>query len=149
MTPPGPLERAPRGALAALCLLVTASGMCGLVFQVIWVKYLSLLVGHTTLAVSVVVAAFLGGLVLGSLWLGRLADRVARPLRMYALLELSTGVLALGVTALLTSVPSWMRAVGLPGGGPLPLRIAIAALLVLPPTFAMGGTLPAVVRFAT
>jgi len=139
----------PRAVFAALCVLVTLSGMCGLVFEVIWVKYLALVVGHTTVAVSLVVAAFLGGLVLGSLALGRAVDRYAHPLRLYAALELATGLSAFAITRILERLPEWMGALGLPGGGPLPLRILIATVLILPPTFAMGGTLPAVVRFAT
>ncbi len=145
MSDPHLQPRAPAATFAALCALVTLSGMCGLVFEVIWVKYLSLVVGHTTVAVSLVVAAFLGGLVLGSLILGRAVDRAARPLRVYALLELVIGLSALATTGLLAKLPEWMDQLGLPG----PLRVLIATLVVLPPTFAMGGTLPAVVRFAT
>ena len=82
-------------ASVALGALVTLSGMCGLVYEVIWVRHLSLIVGATTVAVSLVVAAFLAGLVVGSLTLGPWVDRVRRPLRAYALLELATGVSAL------------------------------------------------------
>ena len=136
-------------AKVALGVLVFLSGMCGLVYEVIWVRHLSLIVGATTVAVSLVVAAFLAGLVVGSLVLGPWVDRVRRPLRAYALLELSTGVSALAVTYALIQLPEWMGRVGLPGGGPLPLRVVLVFVLVLAPTFAMGGTLPALVRFAT
>jgi spermidine synthase len=139
----------PSRATIALGVLVTLSGMCGLVYEVIWVRHLSLIVGATTLAVSLVVAGFLAGLVVGSLALGPWVDRVRRPLRAYALLELCTGVSALMVTFALDRLPEWMGRVGLPGGGPLPLRVVLVFVLVLAPTFAMGGTLPALVRFAT
>lgn len=128
-------------------LLFVASGMSGLVFEVIWVRYLTLVVGHTTFAASLVVSAFLAGLVLGSLGLGRLADGLKRPLLAYGLLEAATGVLALGITRVLATLPEWLSALGLPGGGPLPLRGVLAFLLVLPPTFVMGGTLPVLMRF--
>src|SRR5512140_2690469 len=136
-------------AFIALAALLTVSGSCGLVFELIWVKLLSLALGQTTLAVSLVVAAFLGGLVLGSFFLGKLADRARRPLRAYAAMELSTGILAFGATWLMGRLPDVLGRLGLPGGGPLALRVCIAALVVLPPTFAMGGTIPAAVRFAT
>lgn len=132
---------------AAVGLLFVASGMSGLVFEVIWVRYLTLVVGHTTFAASLVVSAFLAGLVLGSLGLGRLADGLNRPLLAYGLLEAATGVLALGITHVLATLPERLSALGLPGGGPLPLRGVLAFLLVLPPTFVMGGTLPVLMRF--
>ncbi|HEY3445063.1 MAG TPA: fused MFS/spermidine synthase [Myxococcales bacterium] len=139
--------RISRGAHAAAVLLFFVSGASGLVYEVVWVRALTLVVGHTTYSASLVVAAFLLGLVLGSLAIGRLADRLKRPLLVYGALEAATGVLALGVTALLGSLPRIMSSLGIPGGGPLPLRAAIAFLVVLPPTFVMGGTLPVLTRF--
>ncbi|QRN98833.1 fused MFS/spermidine synthase [Archangium violaceum] len=141
------MNRISARVFAAVGLLFVASGMSGLVFEVIWVRYLTLVVGHTTFAASLVVSAFLAGLVLGSLALGRLADRLSRPLLAYGLLEAATGVLALGITHVLATLPEWLSALGLPGGGPLPVRGVLAFLLVLPPTFFMGGTLPVLVRF--
>src|SRR3712207_5598926 len=98
-----PVNRISARVFAAVGLLFVASGMRGLVFEVIWVRYLTLVVGHTTFAASLVVSAFLAGLVLGSLALGRLADRLSRPLLAYGLLEAATGVLALGITHVLAT----------------------------------------------
>ncbi len=135
-------------AFTAVGVLFLVSGMSGLVFEVLWVRYLTLWVGHTTFAVSLVVSAFLGGLVLGSWRLGRWADGVRHPLKAYGVLEVMTGLLALAVTGLLSWLPELLSAVGLAGGGPLPVRVLLSFLLVLPPTFAMGGTLPVLTRFA-
>ena len=121
--------------------------MSGLVFEVIWVRSLTRVVGHTTFAASLVVSAFLAGLVLGSWGWGRWADRLRRPLLAYGLLEAATGGLALGTTRVLESLPEGLSALGLPGGGPLPARALLAFVLVLPPTFFMGGTLPVLMRF--
>lgn len=128
-------------------LLFVVSGMSGLVFEVIWVRSLTRVVGHTTFAASLVVSAFLAGLVLGSWGWGRWADRLRRPLLAYGLLEAATGVLALGTTRILESLPEGLSALGLPGGGPMPVRALLAFVLVLPPTFFMGGTLPVLMRF--
>lgn len=129
-----------------VAFLFTASGASGLVFEVIWVKALTLVVGHTTLAVSVVVSAFLAGLVLGSVVFGRWADRVSRPLLGYGLLEVVTGMFALGLTALLPSLELLLTRAGLPGGGPLWLRAILVFALIVLPTSAMGGTLPMLTR---
>ncbi|MHB8879477.1 MAG: fused MFS/spermidine synthase [Myxococcaceae bacterium] len=137
-------DRGPR--LALLAVLFTASGASGLVFEVVWVKHLTLVVGHTTFAVSLVVSAFLGGLALGSAFFGRRADRTGDPLLTYVLLEVATGVLALAVTFTLVHLQGMLGAVGLPGGGPLWVRVPLVFALLLPPAFAMGGTLPMLTR---
>ncbi len=132
-----------RRAVAALFM---ASGMCGLVFEIIWVRQLTLAIGYSTFAVSLVVGAFLLGLVLGSLFFGARADRMARPVRVYALLELATGLAAAGISLLLSHLPSLLGSLG--GlAAPLPVRATLAFLLILPPTFLMGGTLPVLGRW--
>ena len=141
------MNRLPARVFAVVSVLFVASGMSGLVFEVLWVRYLTLVVGHTTFAVSLVVSSFLAGLVLGSLWIGRVADRLQRPLLVYGLLEGATAVLALGISWVLARLPELLSSVGLPGGGPLAVRGVLSFLAVLPPTFAMGGTLPVLVRF--
>src|SRR5690606_27087125 len=77
---------------AFVCLLL--SGAAGLVYQVAWFRYLALILGHTSYAVVAVLVAFMGGLALGNAWLGRYADRVARPLALYAWLEIGIAVYA-------------------------------------------------------
>lgn len=141
------MNRVPARVFAVVGLLFVASGMSGLVFEVLWVRYLTLVVGHTTFAVSLVVSSFLAGLVLGSLWIGRIADRLQRPLLVYGVLEGATAILALGISWILARLPELLSSVGLPGGGPLAVRGVLSFLAVLPPTFAMGGTLPVLMRF--
>ncbi len=52
------------------------SGSTGLVYEVLWAKYLSLLLGNTAQAHTIVLATFLAGLDLGNAVLGPQADRV-------------------------------------------------------------------------
>ncbi len=112
-----------RSAAAVLFLL---SGACALGYEVIWAKTLVLTLGGTAAAQAAVLAAFLAGLALGGVFLGAKADRVERPLRFFAWLEL--GVAACGYLA------PW--ALSWPSGV---LLVAAAAVL-------MGGTLPALTR---
>src|SRR5262245_60427655 len=65
-----------------------ASGAAGLILEIVWSKYLSLLLGNSIYGVSTVVAAFLGGLGIGAAIGGRFAARVKEPLLGYAKLEL-------------------------------------------------------------
>jgi spermidine synthase len=59
--------------------LFFASGATALVYQVVWVRSLSLILGASHLAVSIVLAAFMGGLALGALAIGRQAAGRAHP----------------------------------------------------------------------
>ena len=79
----------------ALPLLYAVSGLCSLVYQLVWMRRLGLVFGSSFTAVSVVTAVFFAGLALGGWGGGRLARRVARPLRTYGLLE--AGVTAAGL----------------------------------------------------
>ena len=50
-----------------LFLAFAASGMAGLIYEVIWSRYLALFVGHSAYAQVLVIAVYLGGLALGAL----------------------------------------------------------------------------------
>jgi spermidine synthase len=129
------------------------SGVAGLIYQVAWTKSLGLVFGHTVYAVATVLAAFMGGLAVGSLVLGRWGDRQARPIVMYGWIEIligMTGLLSLpglsGVRALYlfayhNIADSTLLQVG--------LRLVASFLVLFLPTFLMGGTLPILVRGVT
>lgn len=106
-------------------------------------RQLGRVVGVEIHAVSIALSAFFGGLALGGASLGRLADRVLRPVRLYAWLE--AGVAALGVLstlALARSAPLFVALRDTVG----PLAWALPFSLVGLPAFLMGGTLPALLR---
>src|SRR5262244_2085519 len=136
--------RAPAG-MGALMLagLLFASGAAALVYQVLWVKQLSLIVGVDVYAVTTTIAGFFAGLALGGWLFGRWVDRMARPLRLYATLELGIGVLgALATLALAHAAPVFVAVDARLGV----LAWALPFLLVGAPAVLMGGTLPVLVR---
>ena len=79
----------------AVYSLFFVSGISGLVYQIVWLRMLSRIMGVTIYATSTVLAAFMAGLALGSFLFGRLADRRTDLLRLYALLEMFIGCTAL------------------------------------------------------
>jgi spermidine synthase len=128
------------------------SGVSGLVYELIWQRLLHLVFGVSTLAVSAVLAAFMGGLALGGVLFGRRADRARRPQRGYALLEVGIAVSALLVPpgfALLTDVYTAPCAQWQPGPwcGAF-LRFVLALLVLVVPATLIGGTLPFMARLA-
>jgi spermidine synthase len=131
-----------------LCLLV--SGMAGLLYEVVWARYLALFLGHTSYAVVVVLVAFMGGLALGNAWFGARADRSRRPLAFYAWLEIGIGICAEVFPPYYTFCHETFArlARGLEPGstGLLTIKFAFGVLSVLLPTMLMGGTLPVLTR---
>lgn len=138
-----------RRSLIALFFL---SGVSALIYQVAWFRVLALVFGVTSYALGVVLAAFMAGLALGGLAGGWFANRVARPLTTYALVEMAIGVLGVSVMPLLNLVQAlyvWL-APGLADhpGALAVLRFALAFALLLLPTACMGATLPLLARGA-
>jgi spermidine synthase len=136
-----------------LYLVFFLSGATGLVYEVIWVRLTGLVFGNTSHAISVVLGSFMAGLALGSWWLGKRADRAPSALRFYGLLEIGIGVSASLVPFAFRALDSvyWALSPSLdavPGGNGL-LRFLTSFLILLVPTFLMGGTLPVLARFFT
>src|SRR5205085_12132216 len=78
-----------------LYLLFCLSGISGLMYEVVWVRMLTRILGSTVYATSTVLAAFMAGLALGSFLIARLVHRARRPLVWYAAAELAIGLSAL------------------------------------------------------
>jgi spermidine synthase len=128
---------------------MVASGFASLGYQIVWTQQTSLWLGHEAPAVLAVVAAFFGGLALGSMLLGSRIERSARPWRWYAGCEVVIGVWSLTLAFLPASVSSAL--LDLIGAQPSPawhwsVVFCGTFLLLLPATAAMGATLPAMER---
>lgn len=136
--------------VAVVTILFFLSGFTGLVYEVIWSRYLALLLGSTAHAQVGVLAVFMAGLALGSAWWGAKADRTPRPLRLYGLLEIAV---ALGTAVFALGFPLWSQAYwSLLALAPPPhpfAKVVQAGLCILSmalPTICMGGTLPVLAR---
>jgi len=130
--------------LIGLCFIF--SGATGLIYEVLWARMLGLVFGATTLAVSTVLAAFMGGLALGSALAGKLGSRIKRPLRAYGWLEIGIAIYAVLVPFLFHWVENLYAVVWQqfhPSYFAFSLwRFALSCLLLLVPTTLMGATLP-------
>ncbi|MDH4294163.1 MAG: fused MFS/spermidine synthase, partial [Betaproteobacteria bacterium] len=124
-------------------LLLVVSGAAALIYQVLWIKQLTLIVGVDVYAVTTGVSAFFAGLALGGLLIGRWADRVARPLRLYAVLEIGVAVVGVVMTIALAHTASLFATLEQQSSM---LAWTLVFLMVGVGPFLMGGTLPAMVR---
>ncbi len=125
--------------------LFAASGCAALIYEVVWYQLLQLAIGSTAISMGILLATYMGGLCIGSLWLPR-RRWMQHPLRVYAGLEAGIAVfalLALMTLPLLNRV--YVAAAGSGLGGML-MRGVLAGGCLLPPTILMGASLPAIVR---
>jgi spermidine synthase len=129
-----------------LYVLAFGSGAAALVYQVAWSRMISLAFGSSTLAVSTVVAGFLGGMGVGAWLYHRWRSRVDSAIRAYGLLEIGIGATAGLLTLALLPLPRALAAAAssVPPGGPMTaLRIVAVLALLLVPSALMGATFPA------
>ncbi len=118
-------------------VLFIVSGAAALAYEIVWGRWLVTVLGGSTIATCVVLSCYMGGLAAGAWAFGRLSARTPAPLRIYVWVEIAIGVVAL-------LFPSFASLVlGLPSA----VRVTAAVVMLLVPTFLMGGTLPLVVAW--
>ena len=133
-------------SLPTLLVLLFISGFASLVYQVLWMRELTLLFGATSHATAGTLAVFFSGLAIGgALWSYR-APRSRRPLREYGWLELGVGLSgALYFMLMLLYAGIYSPLHNALGDMPallLAAKMVLAAGVLLPPAILMGGTLP-------
>ena len=132
-------------------LLFFLSGAASLVYEVAWVRSLGLVFGNSHLAVTTVLALFMGGLALGSALLGKRADAARRPLALYGMLELGVAASALLFMALMHAYARLYAPLATLAGESRfwlsVIRVGLGAAAMIVPTTLMGGTLPVLSRF--
>ncbi|MEO1995499.1 MAG: fused MFS/spermidine synthase, partial [Planctomycetaceae bacterium] len=130
-----------------LWLMVFASGATSLIYQISWVRSLSIGFGNTTYAISTVLTVFMAGLASGYHLFGRRSDQHTSPLKVYATLEFLLGIWAALLAWWLPAINSWTLSVatGYPGlNAGLSFLVSVGCLL--PPCTLLGGTLPVLSR---
>src|SRR5258705_6725822 len=123
------------------------SGAAALLYEVVWLRLLTLSMGHTTAAVGAVLAAFMGGLAVGA-WVAGRATRsmtAQRALRVYAALEVTIALCALAMPFALAAMRPLLASAYADGNGGAPfaiVRLATAIVLIALPAAAMGASFP-------
>jgi len=132
-----------------LYLILFLSGFAGLGYEMVWTRMFSVGLGHEIIAVLAVVGAFFCGMALGALSLDGAVSRSRRPGRWYAVLELGIGLWSIILIFLIPAANEF--AASLTGADPSVIRhwsvaFVLPFFLLLPATFAMEATLPAMER---
>lgn len=122
------------------------SGAAGLMYEMIWSRYLALFLGHSAYAQVLVIAIFLGGMALGALFAGKRSGRWLDPLKWYAGIELLIGALGIffhDIFEAATGLAYTSVFPALAGTLLLPtFKWALAICLILPQSILLGATFP-------
>ena len=154
--PLAPRAAAAAGAMPASPLIVRlflagafVTGAASFIYEIAWVRMLSLVLGSSFQAFELMLSAFITGLALGGLWIRKRIDRIADPVRFSGVVQVAMGLAALAtifVYHLSFAWMSWALTVLQHNEAAYPLfnlfSHAIAFAVMLPATFLAGMTLP-------
>jgi spermidine synthase len=131
-----------------MLVLFAGSGCSALIYEIVWYQLLQLVIGSTAISLGVLLATFMGGLCAGSLMLPRIAAAKGRhPLVVYAAIEAGIaicGILVLFGMPLVDGIYTAAVGHGMPS---ILFRAVVCAVCLVPPTFLMGASLPAIARW--
>ncbi|HUG52533.1 MAG TPA: fused MFS/spermidine synthase [Vicinamibacteria bacterium] len=144
--PAGPAPvRLPASTLVPVAAAFLASGAAALVYQVAWQRILALQSGVGIYSVAAIVAAFMLGLGAGSYYGGRLTLRLSARAALFAFAVVELAVSAWGaLSCWLYYDVLYLRAAWL--YSPLGRAALVHLVVLLPPTFLMGMSLPLLAR---
>lgn len=145
------LEKGSKGKILYLLFFVT--GVSGLIYQVVWVRMFGLIFGNTIYASSTVLAAFMGGLALGSYLAGRYIEKRSDGLKIYSLMELFIGIFGALMPLIIKGISSGYVLLYHnfhPSFSVLTvIRFVISFIILIIPTTFMGATLPVLSKHIT
>lgn len=125
------------------------TGAASFIYEISWIRMLSLVLGATTHSFELMLSAFITGLAFGGLWIKRRIDRIESPVRFSGYVQLIMGTLALltlPVYVMSFGSMEWLLgALQRTDAGYSAFTLAshsIALMVMLPTTFMAGMTLP-------
>jgi len=125
------------------------TGAASFIYEISWIRMLSLVMGSSTHAFELMLSAFILGLAFGGLWIQHWIDRIAVPARYLAAVQVIMGLFALSTLPLYGTTFDVMRwlvnTIDKTSTGYILFNLsgnAIALAIMLPATFCAGMTLP-------
>lgn len=148
---PKPTAQSPAWRLLLFVSFGTA--VASFIYEIAWIRMLSLVLGSATHSFELMLSAFILGLALGALWIRSRADSIADPVRFLGVVQWVMGLLAVATLPFYVASFEWigtvMQTVQANENGYrvfLVSRYVIALLVMLPATFCAGMTLPLITR---
>src|SRR5947208_5316646 len=132
--------------VAILSAILFLSGCSALLFETLWLRLSGLAFGNSVWSSALILSSFMAGLALGSAIAASTTLPQARPLHLYAGLEMIVAIFGCTLVFGLPLLGEWMRPVFQAFWNHQQflnlLRVAVSFLILLIPTTAMGLTLP-------
>ena len=140
----------PRSAIFTVFLLIAfLTGLSSFIYEIGWIRMLSLVLGSSTHAFEIMLSAFILGIALGGFWIKRRIDTFDDPRRFLALVQVAMGLFALATLPLYGrtfNVMAWLiRTLPHTETGYLLFNLSshgISLVIMLPAAFCAGMTLP-------
>ena len=151
---PSTTDAGVRGRLWRLLLGASFfTAIASFIYEIAWIRMLSLVLGSATHAFELMLSAFILGLALGALFVRQAADESPDTVRLLGLVQIAMGVLAIATLGVYLGAFDWMASlldtVQRNKGGYAVFNIArygFALAVMLPATFCAGMTLPLITR---
>jgi spermidine synthase len=131
----------------AVSLFLLLSGISALIYQVLWVRLLSLSIGSTSVSIGIVLAAFFLGLGLGSHFTGAIIKKFKNPLKIYLVVEAGIALSAVAILPLLLNLDYFISLLPIAQAG-IWLKFFIVMAILFIPTFLIGTTFALLVAVA-
>ncbi len=110
-TPPETEPPTPPALWRPLLIVSFGTAVASFVYEIAWIRMLSLVLGSATHSFELMLSAFILGLALGALWIRKRADRLRDPVRFLGIVQWLMGVLAVATLPLYVASFDWMSAV--------------------------------------
>src|SRR6185369_6971438 len=125
------------------------TGLSSFIYEIVWIRMLSLVLGASTNTFELMLASFILGLALGGWWVRSRVDASGDPVRFLARVQILMGLAAVATIPIYNGAfdfIAWvLYAVSRNDGGFVLFNISsttVALLVMLPATFCAGMTLP-------
>ncbi len=139
-----------RSSRRVFIALLIGTGFANLGYEVLWTRMLVLVTGSSTYAFSLMLALYVAGLAIGSLWLARKIDKLRVPADVFSHLQIGVGILVVTGLWLFGRFPDWQLGLyqtwGTGFDTALMIDTILAAVIIVPPTILLGASFPIAAR---
>ena len=144
----------PERIFAVFLLCAGVTGAASFIYEVVWIRMLSLVLGSSTHAFELMLSAFILGLSIGSLWIRKKVDNLVSPIKTLGIIQVMMGVLALSTLIIYDGtfniMAYMMAALSKTNQGYILFNLfshIIALVIMLPATICAGMTLPILTHY--
>lgn len=133
-----------------LLLIFAVSGATALIYEILWIRPLSLVFGNSIYAIGTIIFSFIIGLAIGSFLIAKYADKVKNPLQGFAYIQILVGITSIMILSVINELPQMY--IGLYDATKfstelfIVLQVVLSSLVLLIPATLIGMSFPLVMK---